>query len=380
MDKIMFRWFNEDAVLLGVWCLLEKTEDTKVKTVALDTRSTIISLRYNPEYLDKLKEEQLELILVSECFKVLLKHPTTRLKQPPQVSSMSSQITINDSILNKFPFEKSEEYFISPQGLKLESDKWYEYYFEKIMENLDDITKKLSKIFKDNKELLAEYMNPENQNNEYWAENDLFDADVKHMVDEHKHSMKNWGTYTGDMMGKIVAANSPKISYKEIIRRFRNSIMTTKTSSSRMKVNRRYDLAQPGKKREYTTKIIFAVDSSGSMSDDDLREGFAVINSVCKHAELEYVLFDTKITLTEKKFKNAKKSFKIAGRGGTDFTEVCEYAQNKKVDGLVIYTDGEAPPPQPKGTKVLWLLTDGNKKPPTNFGQVAVLDRFENVH
>ena len=87
-------------------------------------------------------------------------------------------------------------------------------------------------------------------------------------------------------------------------------------------------MASPGYRREYQSKLIFAVDTSGSMTEDDLKEGFAVINNICKHSEIEYVLFDTSIKLIEKKRKNAQTQFKVKGRGGTSFQPVVDHYNN----------------------------------------------------
>jgi predicted metal-dependent peptidase len=226
------------------------------------------------------------------------------------------------------------------------------------------------------KEGLKKMMDPRGETNKNWGENDVLDADVQNMVNERKGSSKMWGKFTADFMNDIVAANTPKISWKEILRRFNTSVVTTNTIGTRKKANRRFDLDAPGKRRVYTTKIIFAVDVSGSMSDDDLAEGFAVINSVCRHADIEYVLFDTEIKLVEKKMKKAKDKFKIKGRGGTDFEMMCRYADKNKADGMIIYSDGYAPAPNPpKNCKVLWLLTGKDNKPPVDWGFAAHLSR-----
>jgi predicted metal-dependent peptidase len=293
-----------------------------------------------------------------------------------------------------------------PETFELEPGKYYEEYYRQLLDDLEDMMKTAIKMygepkdgqgegqpqdgdgegeggfqeFKDGNQALKEYQNPFSTANQDWAENDLFDAEVNNMIDEKKSSMKNWGKFTGNSMGEIVAANSPKISWKDIVRRFKNSIMTTKQTFTRMKVNRRYDLASPGKRRLYKSKLIFAVDCSGSMDDDDLQEGFAVINSVCKHAEIEYILFDTEIKIIEKKIKNARKKFKVSGRGGTDFNDIMRYAEKSNADGMVVFTDGYAPVPyKPKNTKILWLLTkkEYNRPSGCDWGIVGHLDRWE---
>ena len=234
------------------------------------------------------------------------------------------------------------------------------------------------KEFNGNNDAMKEYFNPHGTANKDWSDNSLIDAEIQNMVNEKRSTMEGWGSFTGNYRSEIISANEPKISWKDIVRLFKQSVLTGETISSRMKLNRRYDLAQPGYRRRYTAKIIFAVDISGSMTDEDLAEGFAVINKICKHADISYVLFDTEIKTIEKKMKKAKESFVLTGRGGTDFQCVVDYAESVKADGLVIYTDGWADAPsKPKNMQTLWLLQDKNGKPPVEWGRVAHLDRYE---
>jgi predicted metal-dependent peptidase len=209
-----------------------------------------------------------------------------------------------------------------------------------------------------------------------WGPNNLMDADIKNFVEENKNSYKNWGKHTGDAMSEIVAANTPKISWKEIVKRFRNSIMDRERLASRMKINRRYDLMNPGYRKKHKSKLAFFVDVSGSMSDKQLQEGFAVINKVCEHADITYGTFDTEIKQIEKKYRKAK-TFKVHGRGGTDVQCVIDYVDEHKFDGLVVYSDMYfSEPTKPKNTKVLWLCTAKDQNPP-NWGYVAKLDLYE---
>ena len=39
------------------------------------------------------------------------------------------------------------------------------------------------------------------------------------------------------------------------------------------------------------------------MSDEDISYFFALVNSVCKHAKLDFMLWDTEIKLVEKEFQ-----------------------------------------------------------------------------
>lgn len=437
MDKIVVNWFVQDPMLLGAWSLVEKVADKNTETIGIDSRSQPPQILFNPNFINSLNDEVLEHILANQCFKLLLRHPTTRLKKPKEVASLSSDITVNQMAMKNLPnIDGIFDVIPMPDKFKLEKNQWFEKYFRDLMDKLEESNEQVNKMFgqkgqgqpqpgqgdssggegdgdsegggsgnedgdgegqssgggegqqdpnKDEdgfpkvgsqKDAIKKMMDPRGDTNKNWGENDVLDADVQNMVNERKGSSKMWGKFSADFMNDIVAANTPKISWKEIIRRFNTSVVTTNTISTRKKANRRFDLDAPGRRRIYTTKIIFAVDVSGSMSDDDLAEGFAVINSVCRHAELEYVLFDTEIKLVEKKMKKAKDKFKIKGRGGTDFEMMCRYADKTKADGMIIYTDGYAPAPNPpKSCKVLWLLTGKDNKPPVDWGFSAHLSR-----
>lgn len=437
MDKIVVNWFVQDPMLLGAWSLVEKIPDKNTKTIGIDTRSQPPQILFNPNFINSLNDEVLEHILANQCFKLLLRHPTTRLKKPKEVASLSSDVTVNQMAMKNLPnIDGIFDVIPMPEKFKLEKNQWFEKYFRDLMDKLEESNEQVQKMFGDKpqgsggqgqgqpgqgedgdgepqeggsgegdsdgsgnegseqnqddgkdedgypkvgsqKDAIKEMMDPRGDTNKNWGENDVLDADVQNMVNERKGSAKMWGKFSADFMNDIVAANTPKISWKEIIRRFNTSVVTTNTIGTRKKANRRFDLDAPGRRRIYTTKIIFAVDVSGSMSDDDLAEGFAVINSVCRHAEIEYVLFDTEIKLVEKKMKKAKDKFKIKGRGGTDFEMICRYADKNKADGLIIYSDGYAPAPNPpKSCKVLWLLTGKDNKAPVEWGFHAHLERL----
>jgi len=221
---------------------------------------------------------------------------------------------------------------------------------------------------------MKEHFNPNGTGNKDWGENELLEAETKQVVDEAKKSSDSWGSISGSWLENIVAANTPKISVKEVVRRFAQSVASRATESSRMRRNRRYGLRYPGALRKYTTKILIAVDSSGSMGSDQLADGFAIINATCKQAHVSFMIFDTAILSVENDMKRAKQNFEVKGRGGTDFQCVTDYVNEHKFDGVVIFTDGIAPAPtRPNKTKVLWLLSEEHYKPPCEWGFKAHL-------
>jgi hypothetical protein len=436
IENTIIQWFCDDDVMFGVYCMVDKVADPKQKTLGISTQSNPPCIKFNPLFVNSISKEKLECVLVQEGFKLLLRHPTTRLSTPKNISSLSSNVTVTPlSLGGLMNSEELKEFFPTPKMFDLPEGKYYEDYFRRLMDRQEDTNEKIKKIwdslskeekkeiiekameqssngsgkpddnkdgesdgnkdgesdgksgggfqeFKNEKEAMKEHYNPNGTNNDEWGSNDMFDSEIQDMVNEKKGSFRNWGKYTGNALDSIVAANTPKISWKEILRSMYRSAISRKTIPSRMKMNRRYGFRMPGDRRLYDTKLLFAVDTSGSMSNEDIAEGISVMNSTCKHAKITYMMFDTEVKHTEKDFKRAKKNFKAYGRGGTDFQCVVDYANESDVDGVVIFTDGFASEPKRlKGkTKMLWLLANKDQKPPCSWGRVAHLKRYDDTH
>lgn len=411
IDNILMRWYSDDTVLLGAWCLVERVPSKTQDTMGIDSSQKPPVIRYNPNFVNSVSLEQLETVMASEGLKLLLRHPTTRLKNPKQLSSVASSIEVND-VMNYFP---GDEFVLKPNDFGIETGKYYEFYFRKLLENMKDAQEKIQQIWNsmsddqkkdavenamsqaqseaeadqqnrdedgyknmDNpSDAMKEYHNPDGTSNQDWSENNEVEASIKNYINKQKGA-DGWGKHTGKAKGSIVAAAKPKISWKEVLRRFHTSVVTGTSIASRKKVNRRYDLQYPGRRREYEAKIIMAIDISGSMSDEDIAEGVAVVNSICRHSHVDYLLFDTQIKDIVKNYRHAKKEININGRGGTDFQCVVDYVDKNKCDGLIIFSDMmAAKPSKPKNTKTLWLSHSKGQKPPVSWGMTAELNRYE---
>jgi predicted metal-dependent peptidase len=424
LEKVMLDFYLNDPILLNVLCMVNKQPDLKQDTIGIDVRGSVPVLKYNPNFINIVNDEVLELLVTYEAFKILLRHVTTRLKEPISIASLASSITINQ-LMNyqvKELLKDFNDMIPSPNQFGLEKNKFYEHYFRNLLDNYNNTMEKIQQIwnslsdqqkeqlyqqsqetsqnssndseeqhsnreykqFDNNHSALKEYFNPNGTSNQGWGKNDLFEADVSNLIESKKDSYREWGKYSGSAMAEIIAANQPKISYKEIVKFFNRSIMCQETLSSRMKVNRRHNenWIFPGQKRKYKTKVIFAIDSSGSMTNEDLAEGFAIINHFIlkKAAEIILIEFDTKIKKIETNLKKAKQTFKVHGRGGTDFQAIMDIANKENCDGLIIYTDGCANAPTKPNCKVLWLMNTKKYNPPVDWGYVAHLDRFEDAH
>lgn len=87
-------------------------------------------------------------------------------------------------------------------------------------------------------------------------------------------------------------------------------------------------------------KVLVAVDTSGSVSSNELSDFFTEIQHLYKSGvQVDVVEFDTRIH-TKFRYKGPKE-IPINGRGGTDATEVFKlYNADKSYSTLVVFTDG----------------------------------------
>ena len=195
---------------------------------------------------------------------------------------------------------------------------------------------------------------------------DLWEEDqfqVRQITDIVKSS-SSWGSLPGDLVELIKKAAEGKIDYRAVLRMFRASIISQKRRLTRMRPSRRFGFEQMGSRYDFTTRLLIAIDTSGSVGSEDLGRYLNVITSFFKYGiqQIDVLMFDTKVQGKPMALTDAKKNIKelkVSGRGGTDFQAPVDYAvEHPEYDGLIIITDGYAPNPDTERlrTKLLWVI------------------------
>lgn len=156
----------------------------------------------------------------------------------------------------------------------------------------------------------------------------------------------------------------PAIKWQNVLKKYVGTI-SADYKKTRSRLNRRqperFDLS--GKINDKTLKIVVAIDTSASMSDDDIKyifnEIFAILSK--KKYELTIIECDTQIHNVYKVKSPSQIKMKVHGRGGTSFSPVINFINKEKYyrDSLLIYfTDGfgEDTIPRPKTYRNLWVI------------------------
>ncbi len=116
-----------------------------------------------------------------------------------------------------------------------------------------------------------------------------------------------------------------------------------------------------GQLRNYKAKIYIALDISGSISDDEFKQAMEEVFQIVREYKTEITIIQCddhiRKVYTVRTIKDLQA--RPAGRGGTYYAPVIEYANKHKIDLLLYFTDGKGEDKLrtvPSGYKILWLI------------------------
>ena len=174
------------------------------------------------------------------------------------------------------------------------------------------------------------------------------------------------GAAAGYFNSECQAIEDSKIDWRDVLRSWLVDRIKSDWSMwpySKKHIHRGFFMPSVG--IEAPGHIVFAVDTSGSMSTDDLSDIFTEIRVYretypCKLTVIQADADIQSITSYEEMDgEEIPKKVKLAGRGGTDFRPVFKWIDNQAPGAYVIYaTDGMGTfPTSTFNSVVIWLLT-----------------------
>lgn len=343
--NILERWFVSEPPLFQVLCIHELVQNTQM---SCPLRSGRKKLEYHPDIVREMSDAALEEALRAEAVRLLLKHPYERRPEGCSQKSMglASNLVIGDNY--KHPRLRIE----TPQDMGLETGRNYEWYARMVEQQESS-----GRDGEDESEDGQGEMLPDKHRDlaELWDEDEL----AVQMINGIINTTKSWGSLGGNFAELLQASVKAKINWRNIFAGFRASIISSKRKLTRMRPNRRTGFANMGSVRRFDTRLLVAVDVSGSISTKSLEYFYGVINSAFRYGfeSIDVIQFDCGVRAVHS-LKKVIRDVAIIGRGGTSFQEPVDYAHENGYDGLVVLTDGYAPEPIiPQGFKtgILWV-------------------------
>ncbi|MDJ1179316.1 VWA-like domain-containing protein [Roseofilum sp. BLCC_M91] len=382
--RIVEKWLLVEPLLLATWTSHALVSEPRIKTIRVQRGR----IEYNPEFIAQLSDRHLEATLRFEALRILLKHPYSRRQAHSATSYAASNLTLQEYLQTELPFPRARDVF----GDRSYDKQFFEFYYHKLLDQvlpllirgdrqspspqgkasvasgagIGDVETALPSGSSDSStpDLLEVYTDANLsgvENTDQWDRDELLSDRLDDLV-RMAQANDSWGSIGGKLREHILANLHPKLDYRAVLRKFRTSILSQQRRLTRMKPNRRYGFAYMGSRRDFTTRLLFAIDVSGSMGTKELRQGFSVVNRFFNYGvpAIDVIQFDTQITADVMTFRRAKREVQLTGRGGTNFDPVLAYLEeHRDYDGLIIYTDGYAPcpaPPQNRRTRILWLF------------------------
>ena len=193
------------------------------------------------------------------------------------------------------------------------------------------------------------------------ATKELIKAQTEHILKEVADQInKSRGVIPGEfaeILNRINHVEPPKFDWKGYLRRFAGGSTKIYTKKTRRKYNKRYN-DSPGLKIKPKRHILVAIDTSGSVSTNELNEFMHEIHHIHKTGT-EVTILQADAAISHIGPYKKDQEMKIYGRGGTSFDPAVDhYRENHhKYTAMVYFTDGAAPAPEKPRGKILWVLS-----------------------
>jgi len=339
---------------------LNKKYREDIPTAGVSKNGIGIQIAINPKFFTGLNEKHRIGLVKHELLHISFGHLVLRDSfQCPKLFNIAADLEINQYIDDEYLPEGgiTMEMF---KELNLDNRAGTKYYYEKLSEAQKD----------GNCSALENILNQMNGSSQYdhstWDEfAELSEAEMKLVQKQIEHQLKETaettikrqGSVPGELkeiINRLTFIEPEKFPWKQYLRRFIGNSSISYTKKLRRKYNKRYT-GSPGLKIKFKNHICVGVDTSGSVSNDELKE---FMNELCHmHKtghQITVVQCDTQVNSVE--VFNPKKDWDIKGRGGTSFQPVIDhYNEKPRYTALIYLTDGEAGAPENCPKNALWV-------------------------
>ena len=347
---------------------------------------------FNPMIFLQLELKQMESTIKHEIHHILSLH----LVRAKELKGKFSTLAINlamDVVVNQYleylhPYATTLEWVNLNYSLNLEPYNTFEYYVEKIQNELDllDETKKGEEDDTRENEDIESMYDPE-KTHDIWDESDEIDDKTMRDFTEKFISSAEKGKIPIHVEAMISSLKNSKgelpwnLYLKKLMGTVESKKKKTVTRRNRRQPNR---LDLRGELRSHKAEIAVAIDISGSISDEEFKQAIKEVLNIVKNYNHEITILECdkeiKRVYKAKSIKDVKE--RVATGGGTKFTPVFQYANNKSINLLIYFTDGkgeESLKVIPRGYKTLWVISGrgDNLSLREPFGAIKKLSKVE---
>ena len=341
---------------------MQKEFNKNIATAGVGKHGIGMRLVINPDFFAELSEPHQQGLLKHELLHIAFGHIIMADKYPnKKLFNIAADIEINQYI---------DSNMLPAGGLTLDTFKdlrlpkragTSEYYklLQQTMDKNGNSSNSALQSILDQMDGKSQY------DHKLWDEvTDLPEAEKKLVQKQYEHQMKTTaeeiqkkhGNIPGELaeiIERLFKVEPPKFNWKQYLKRFINNASKIYTKKLRRKYNKRY-AGNPGLKIKHRNHVLVGVDTSGSVSSEELVEFMHELCHMHKTGnQITVAQFDTQLTSVED--FNPKKNWNIKGRGGTCFQPVTDQYNENKYYAFICLTDGEASNPENCPKNALWV-------------------------
>lgn len=373
-------------------------------------------IAFSPTFLEELSDKELDFVMMHEILHVVLQHCLRGEDKDNERYNIAADIVINSTIMHEND-DKASSITLSKYGESMhiapDGKEGYLYTAEEVYEMLQSKQKdsdsgnekskkagnvaskngRAGKVQQSRKNMdkpVAKRWDDHSQWGKFEEDSRLRDVWVKNFAEcceaiNVRDKSNNRGTLPMFAQRMLEKLKKPQTDWRTILNDF---IQEEICDYSFSPPDRRFqdspfflpDFNEMGK-NDNVSDILFFIDTSGSISDNDMATAFSEIKGAIDQydGKLQGWLgfFDAAI-IEPKPFSSFEEFIVIkpAGGGGTDFQIIFEYVdqhmKGKEPNCIIILTDGYAPFPKEElanDIPVLWLINNQDVTPP--WGKVA---------
>jgi len=410
LDKIVIKYLlstesGEKVFFASLLTLMKKEESVLTPTMGVTIADGQLYLLYNKDFIEsilsKYGTEKLKGILEHELLHIVYDHLSKcrKFNRIPIVYNIASDMAINqminESLLPKTLPVKTDKgvkwigELVTPEAYKLPRDKDAEFYYNELAKQMKKKGNgKCSKCggsgkTKDSKgkEQQCPKCNGSGQSqgqtlddHSMWEkiqENEQMTKEViKRAVKEAYQNAKKLRGYLPSHLEEAIneLLKPPTVNWRQLLKQYIGASIKTGTKSSWKRPNRRFPFKEEykGKTAKRTIKILLAIDTSGSISNEDFVDFMSEMRGILNayKCRIDVVQCDADIQEKAQLHPYSKLNIKFKGRGGTSFTPVFKlFNDMMDYDMLIYFSDMYGDEEECHSQKnVIWVTTRNYNK------------------
>lgn len=372
IDKVNLSLMEEKDHFYGYFLfqMLREIRFDISSPTAVNFKGAKYVIYFNPILFLTLNLKQMESTIKHEVLHIVSRHLMRSRALEGTYSKLARNMAM-DIVVNKYldylpPYATTLEWVNLHYGLELKPYESFEYYVEKIQVALDleEEDEEGDEHDRDPNEIVETEYSPE-KTHDIWEESEKIDDETLEEFTSQFISQSQKGSLPVYLDHLLASLKKSKGELPWDL--YLNKLMGTIESHKKKTITRR-NRRQPerldlrGTLRSHKAEIAVAIDISGSISDEEFKKAMEEVLHIIKNYNHEMTIIecDNQIrrTYQVKSARDIKERMSV--RGSTAFSPVFDYANKKKINLLVYFTDGkgeERLKVVPRGYHVLWVIS-----------------------